>query len=95
MFEFTIYGVDNDKFRMLLSELNTALNAMPLPYKVNQVKDIDEIIKSGVISIPSIYFKDTLIIEDHIPNDAVLKQLIFKALEMELDADQLSSLKTR
>lgn len=92
MFEFTIYGIDNDKFRRLLSDLQSSLKEIPLSYKVIQIKDIDEIIKSGIVSIPSIYFRNTLIIEDHIPEAAAMKKLIFKALEKELGTKQLAAL---
>jgi len=89
MLQFVIYGIENEKYNRLLKELRSTMADIPMEYEVAQIKDVDEIIRSGVIAIPSLYHKDTLIVEENIPEAMQLKQIIGTAIADELKPDQI------
>lgn len=94
MLQFVIYGIENEKYNRLLKELRSTMEEIPMEYEVAQVHDVDEIIRSGVIAIPSLYHKNTLIVEENIPESVQLKQIIGTALADELKPDQVKYFKS-
>lgn len=94
MLQFVIYGIENEKYNRLLKELKSTMAEIPLEYEISQVHDIDEIIKSGVIAIPSLYHKNTLIVEENLPESVQLRQIIGRALADELKPDQVKYFKS-
>ncbi len=89
MLEFTIYGIENDKFINLMRLLSDAMSTFPLSYKIQRVTNIDDIISSGVVSIPSIYYKSTLISEEELTSVENMRKQILHAIENDLTPEQL------
>lgn len=89
MLEFTIYGIENDKFFKLMKQLSDSMSKFPFSYRIQRVTNIDDIIASGVISIPSVYYKSTLIAEEQQTSDKIMRKKIFEAIENDLTPEQI------
>jgi hypothetical protein len=84
MLHFVIYGIENDRFNRLRDELISCMEGAPIDYSINQVTDIDSILKAGVVSIPSIYVNNNFIVEDAIPKHCNLKCIIGQSISSQL-----------
>lgn len=94
MLQFVIYGIENEKYNRLLKELKSTMEDIPIEYEIAQIHDVDEIIRSGVIAIPSLYHKNTLIVEENLPEFVQLRQIIGAAIEKELEPEQVKYFKS-
>jgi hypothetical protein len=80
MKQFTLYGIENEKFQRLEKLLVTVMQSMPVAYKLQKIHDIDIIVRSGIETIPSLFLENILITGDNIPDESEFKYRITDAL---------------
>jgi hypothetical protein len=76
MEEFTLYGIENEKYQRLERMLQKVLFDLKLDSKVSKINDIDIIVRSGISSIPSLFYKDTLISTEAVLDESELREKI-------------------
>lgn len=88
MEEFTLYGIENEKFQKLERMLRKVLADMGLNFKLVKINDIDIIVRSGISSIPSLFFKEYIISSEVVPDEMELKNRIAQLIaQNNSDAD--------
>ena len=81
MKQFTLYGIENEKFQRLEKLLTGVMQGLSTPYKLQKIHDIDIIVRSGISAIPSLFLEEVLITGDNIPEESELKFRIEQALK--------------
>jgi hypothetical protein len=81
MKQFTLYGIENEKFQRLERLLVGVMQGLSMPYKLQKIHDIDIIVRSGIDAIPSLFLEEVLITGDNIPEESELKYRIEQALK--------------
>jgi hypothetical protein len=81
MKQFTLYGIENEKFQRLEKLLVEVMQGLSTPYKLQKIHDIDIIVRSGIEAIPSLFLEEVLITGDNIPEESELKLRIEQALK--------------
>jgi uncharacterized protein YccT (UPF0319 family) len=80
MIEFTLYGIENEKFQRLECLLAIVMSDMHMAYTVEKIHDIDVIVRSGIGVIPSLFYKSNLISGDQVPDIDEFRIRIEKAI---------------
>jgi hypothetical protein len=81
MKQFTLYGIENEKFQRLEKLLVSVMQSIPVAYKLQKIHDIDIIVRSGIETIPSLFLEHILITGENIPDEKEFKYRITDALE--------------
>lgn len=80
MLKFKIYGIQNDKYNQLLRRLDDAMELIGVSYVVEKIHDVDEIVSSGVLSVPSLFLNNIPLAQNSIPDKEFLKERISQAI---------------
>lgn len=80
MIEFTLYGIENEKFQRLESLLAIVMSDLKMAYTVEKIHDIDVIVRSGIGVIPSLFYHSNLISGDQVPDKDEFRMRIEQAI---------------
>ncbi|MCB9049111.1 MAG: thioredoxin family protein [Lewinellaceae bacterium] len=77
MIRIQVLGLGNSQHRKLSSNLRSALESVGLPAEVEQVTEVDDILRYKVSSIPAILLEGQVVFENgHMPSIEELREIL-------------------
>lgn len=74
--KLTIYGSGCAKCNLLTQHAEVAAQELGIPYELEKVTEINQIIDAGIMRTPALAVDDQLVVEGKVPSATELKQYL-------------------
>ena len=74
--KLTIYGSGCAKCNLLTQHAEVAAHELGIPYELEKVTEINQIIDAGIMRTPALAVDDQLVVEGKVPSATELKQYL-------------------
>lgn len=71
-----IYGSGCAKCNLLTKHAEAAAKSLGIPYELEKITDINDIIDAGIMRTPTLAIDDEVVVEGHVASEEKIRQLL-------------------